>query len=102
MRDSPSKRFHLSMNPSIMFKEEMEHLDPNHDNAIVIYLRIINALVKRILVDTKSSIDILYYDSFLRIGLSTKNLQPISSILISFTRDSLTPLGMIYLYVTFG
>lgn len=57
-----------------MFKEEDKHPDPKHDNALVISLGITNALMKRILIDTRSSIDILYYDAFQKFSLSTKDL----------------------------
>lgn len=40
----------------------------------VISLKITNALVKRILIDIGSSIVILYYDAFQKVGLIVKDL----------------------------
>ena len=48
---------------------------------VVILLTIANHDVKRILVDNGSSVDILYYDAFIRMSLSTAQLQPVSTLL---------------------
>ncbi|URD96698.1 hypothetical protein MUK42_36665, partial [Musa troglodytarum] len=72
-----------------------------YDDALVISLRITNALVKNILINTRSSTNIHYHDTFQKIDLSAKNLQLISLNLIGFTRDSKTLLGTIDLYVIF-
>lgn len=83
MRDPPYKRFHPLEDSSIMFKEkEAEHHDPNHDDALVVSLKIINILVKRILVDMGSFTDILYDNDFLKIRLNVEDLHPISSMLL--------------------
>ncbi|RRT75213.1 hypothetical protein B296_00011427 [Ensete ventricosum] len=37
---------------------------PCHDDALVISIRIVNAYVKRVMIDTGSSTDILYFDAF--------------------------------------
>lgn len=86
----PPKRFYPFGDPPIVFKEKAEHLNPDHDDALVVSLKIVNTLVKKILVDIESSVDILYNDAVLKIGLNTKDLQPISSTLIGFLRDSIT------------
>lgn len=43
-----ANRFPRSGDPLVVFKdEEVEHLDPEHDNTLVVSLRIVNALVTR-------------------------------------------------------
>ena len=39
----------------IIFKEEeMKYFDPNHDDDLIVSMRMINVQVKRIMIDTKS------------------------------------------------
>nr|XP_009383128.1 PREDICTED: uncharacterized protein LOC103970940 [Musa acuminata subsp. malaccensis] len=73
-----------------------------HDDALVISARIANAQVRRIMVDTGSSADILYFDAFQKLGLSRDNMKPILSALTGFTGDSISPLGAITLPLTLG
>ncbi|XP_064995317.1 uncharacterized protein LOC135631507 [Musa acuminata AAA Group] len=73
-----------------------------HDDALVVSARIANAHVRRIMVDTGSSADILYYDAFQKLGLSRDNMKPISSALTGFTGDSISPLGVVTLPLTVG
>lgn len=40
-------------------KEEMEYLNPNRNNALVVSIKIINAQVKKVMIDIGSSTDIL-------------------------------------------
>lgn len=48
-----------------MFREEeAKHLDLEHDDVLVISLKIANALVKMILIDIGSLANILYYGAF--------------------------------------
>ncbi|XP_064950563.1 uncharacterized protein LOC135604834 [Musa acuminata AAA Group] len=46
-----------------------------HDDALVISARIANAQVRRIMVDTGSSADILYWDAFQKLGLVKENMK---------------------------
>ncbi|XP_065034299.1 uncharacterized protein LOC135680310 [Musa acuminata AAA Group] len=73
-----------------------------HDDALVISARIVNAQVRRIMVDTGSSADILYFDAFQKLGLPGDSMKPILSALTIFTGDSISPLGAITLPLTLG
>ncbi|RZR72585.1 hypothetical protein BHM03_00014759 [Ensete ventricosum] len=61
-----------------------------------------NAYVKRVMIDTGSSIDILYFDAFQKLGLTDKDLVTLTSSLIGFTGDFVSPLGATTIPVTFG
>ncbi|RRT62593.1 hypothetical protein B296_00012627 [Ensete ventricosum] len=77
-----------------------EYLD--HDDALVITARIANALVKRTMIDTGSSIDILYFDTYLKLGMTNQDLNSMTSILTWLSRDTITPAGIATLLMTFS
>ncbi|RWV84609.1 hypothetical protein GW17_00053664, partial [Ensete ventricosum] len=80
--------------------EDEEH--SSHDDALVISIRMANAYVKRVMIDTGSSADILYFDVFQRLGLTDLDLTPLTSTLTGFTGDSISPMGTTTIPVTFG
>ncbi|XP_065049462.1 uncharacterized protein LOC135679526 [Musa acuminata AAA Group] len=57
----------------------------HHDDALVISIQIANARVKRVMVDTGSSVDVLYLDAFKRLDLTKGDLTPLASALKGFT-----------------
>lgn len=52
------------------------------------------------MVDTKRSIDVLYLNTFQKLGLIEKDLTPMTSVLTEFTRDFITPLDTTTLPIT--
>ncbi|RRT55106.1 hypothetical protein B296_00048714 [Ensete ventricosum] len=80
--------------PKITFRFENEY--PGHDDALVISARIANTHVKHIMIDTGSSADILYFDAFQKLGITL-----MTSTLIGFTIDAITPVGITTLPMTF-
>ena len=61
-----------------------------------------NNNVHRILVDNGSSVDILYYQAFQKMGLKNSNLRPSPNLIYGFTKDSVTPMGVITLPMMVG
>ena len=61
-----------------------------------------NNNVHRILVNNESFVDILYYQAFQRMGLKVSGLKPSPNMIYGFTRDSVTPMGVISLPMTLG
>ncbi|RWW67831.1 hypothetical protein BHE74_00024676 [Ensete ventricosum] len=85
----------------ITFKSGGEEF-PCHDDALVISIRMANAYVKRVMIDTRSSTDILYFDAFQKLGLTDKDLVTLTSTLTGFTGDFVSPVGATAIIVTFG
>ncbi|RZS23396.1 hypothetical protein BHM03_00056307, partial [Ensete ventricosum] len=85
----------------VTFRSEGEE-HSSHDDALVISIRMANAYVKRVMINTGSSADILYFDAFQRLGLINLGLAPLTSTLTGFTGDSVSPLGATMIPVTFG
>lgn len=58
--------------------------------------------MKRVLIDTGSSADILYYDAFEKLGLDPEQLRPFKGTLADFTGEQVHVRGHITLKTTFG
>ncbi|RRT81431.1 hypothetical protein B296_00004563 [Ensete ventricosum] len=59
--------------PEITFKaSESEY--PDHDDTLVVSVRIANARIKRVMIDTRSFANVLYFDAFQKLGLTTADL----------------------------
>ena len=66
-----------------------------HDDAIVLSLKLNTHRVKRVLVDTGSSADILYLPAFLQMGYDVASLHKTHNPLVGFTGDTLHPEGIV-------
>ena len=71
-------------------------------DALVIKAMITNNNIQRMLVDNGSSVYILYFQAFERMGLKVSDLKPSPNPVYGFTRDSVIPLGVISLPMTLG
>lgn len=71
-----------------------------HNDALVTTIMVANYQVHRILVDNKSSVDILYMKIFGRMNIDKDKLRPIKTLLMSFEGESVIAEGAIQLPVT--
>ncbi|MCI42005.1 gag-pol polyprotein, partial [Trifolium medium] len=63
--------------PDISFTKEDGHdIMPHDDDPLVIQIQILNCDVKRVLIDSGSSADIMYWESFKAMQLSNEQLMP--------------------------
>ena len=69
---------------------------------VVVSLNVADYDVRRILVDSESSADILFYDAFSKISILDGRLGPISSPLVGYTGDAMPVEGIITLSVVAG
>jgi hypothetical protein len=72
------------------------------DDALVVSMVMANREVRRIFIDTGASSDILFYDAFLRMGLTDDMLTPVNTSVHGLGGPDLIPLGTVDLLVTAG
>ena len=81
---------------------DAKHFRFPHSDSLVVDIQMANMMVKRVLVDTGSSVNILYKSSLERMKLSVKDLEPCNQTIYGFFGEGLAPAGSIKLPVTTG
>ena len=82
--------------------EDAKRLHHPHDDAIVLTLMIANYKTRRMLVDNRSSIDILYYLAFQQMRIDKDFLLLANVPLIRFGGKKVLPIGTISLSFMVG
>ncbi|GAA0171857.1 hypothetical protein LIER_25796 [Lithospermum erythrorhizon] len=88
--------------PISFFDRELVGLELPQDDPLEISLIIANFVVARMLVNTGSLADILYLQTYDRLGLPWKHLKPVSTPLTGFIRQLVYPTGIAELDLTVG
>ena len=89
--------------PVIAFTEEdAEGLHLPHADPLVIHIQLGTKIVKRVLVDTGASVDILYMDAFEQLGMSLSMLRPYPGKLVTFSGEEIDVAGVFEMKVTLG
>ncbi|XP_031108658.1 uncharacterized protein LOC116013145 [Ipomoea triloba] len=88
--------------PILFTDEDLPRSQHPHRDALVIAMDIHGTVVRRVLVDTGSSVNILYLEVFERLGLQRNKLIPVKTPLAGFTGDSIESEGSIRLPVEIG
>ncbi|GAV88791.1 LOW QUALITY PROTEIN: hypothetical protein CFOL_v3_32212, partial [Cephalotus follicularis] len=73
-----------------------------HDDPVVVTLLMELFTMKRILIDSGSSADILYKHAFDQLRIPVNQLKPVKTPLVGFTGETIHPLGSINLSVVAG
>ncbi|GAV57534.1 hypothetical protein CFOL_v3_01071, partial [Cephalotus follicularis] len=73
-----------------------------HDDPVVVTLLVELFTMKRILLDSGSSTDILYKHAFDQLRIPADQLKPVKTPLVGFTSETIHPLGSINLSVVAG
>ncbi|XP_031096901.1 uncharacterized protein LOC116001150 [Ipomoea triloba] len=88
--------------PILFTDEDLPRGQSPHRDALVIALDVSGIVVRRVLVDTGSSVNVLYLDVFEKLGLDRDRLIPVKTPLVGFTGDSVESKGSIRLPVEIG
>ncbi|KAG5532133.1 hypothetical protein RHGRI_026670 [Rhododendron griersonianum] len=90
-------------NNAIVFTDEdLGEVQVPHNDALVITLRIGEYDIERILVDSGSCTEVLYYDAFKKLGLKQTDLEQSITPLVGFGASAVWPLGKVTLPVRAG
>lgn len=89
--------------PSVAFTiEDTKGIIYPHDDALVVFLHISNAMVHHILVDGGRTANILFMPTFEKMGLGRSCLKLVTYPVIGFIRTSVILEGTIWLLVRLG
>ncbi|CAA0828740.1 Unknown protein, partial [Striga hermonthica] len=90
--------------PVISFKaEDVEGVVLPHNDALVITAEVAGFDVKRVFIDTGSSIDVMFYDRFVHINKELNmELKPVTTALYGFNGGEVMPMGEVSLPVALG
>ncbi|KAH9768804.1 Uridine monophosphate kinase [Citrus sinensis] len=86
--------------PILFIEKEAEGISYPHDDALVITLKVATGKVARTLVDTSSSVDIIFKSALDQLLIESPKITPYATPLIGFAGDMIIPKGIITLPVT--
>ena len=91
------------LNAAITFSDsDLEGCQHPHDDPLVIRAVVANITIHRVLIDNRSSADIIFASAFDRMGIRKEKLEPVSTHLRGFSREKVLPQGSIQLVLTLG
>ncbi|XP_019173004.1 PREDICTED: uncharacterized protein LOC109168436 [Ipomoea nil] len=88
--------------PIVFTDKDLPTGETPHRDALVIAMDVNGVVVRRILVDTGSSVNVLYLETFFKMELSREQLIPVKTPLAGFMGDSVEAEGSITLPVEIG
>ncbi|KAL0378353.1 UNVERIFIED_CONTAM: hypothetical protein Sradi_3140800 [Sesamum radiatum] len=81
---------------------DLEKGVPPHNDALVISATVSNFWVKKVLVDTGSAADILFFAAFSQMGIGMDMLTKVNTPLVGFNGSVVEPMGEIALPISIG
>ena len=99
----PAVSKHPRLDTSITFSDsDLEGCQHPHDDPLVIRAVVANKTVHRVLVENRSSVDIIFASAFDKMHIGREKLDPINTHLRGFSMEKVLPLGSIQLVLTLG
>ncbi|KAL0340477.1 UNVERIFIED_CONTAM: hypothetical protein Sradi_4564500 [Sesamum radiatum] len=82
--------------------QDMDPMRNQNNDALIISATLANFLVKKVLVDSRSSADIIFYDAFVQLGIDNAQLRKVNTPLTGFSGEMIEPLGEVMLPLSLG
>ncbi|VFQ70919.1 unnamed protein product [Cuscuta campestris] len=98
----PPRRKHTRREPIVFTDRDLPPTGEDHNDPLVITMDINGVDVTRVLVDTGSSVNILYLETFQKLRLCRTQFEPLKTPLSGFTGDTIEAEGSIVLPVELG
>ncbi|KAJ8425251.1 LOW QUALITY PROTEIN: hypothetical protein Cgig2_015858 [Carnegiea gigantea] len=73
-----------------------------HNGPLVAQMKVANAIVQRILINTRSSVDIITWDCLKKLTYPRRDIVPLVHPILGFRGQEVNPTGMIRLLLHFG
>ncbi|KAL0287641.1 UNVERIFIED_CONTAM: hypothetical protein Scaly_2759200 [Sesamum calycinum] len=80
----------------------MDPMRNQNNDALVISATLANFLVKKVLVDSGSSADTIFYDAYVQLGIDNAQLRKVNTPLTSFSGEMIEALGEVMLPLSLG
>ena len=91
------------LDTSITFSDsDLEGCKHPHDDPMVIRAVVANKTIHRVLIDNRSSANIIFASAFDKMGIRREKLEPVSTHLRGFSGEKVLPVGLIQLVLTLG
>ena len=84
------------------FDLDLQGCQHPHDDPLVVRAVVANKTVHRVLVDNRSSADIIFASAFDKMGIGREKLDPVNMHMRGFSGEKVLPLGSIQLMLTLG
>ena len=91
------------LDTTITFSDsDMEGCQHPHDDPLVIRVVVANKTVHMVLIDNRSSTDIIFASAFDKMGIKREKLEPVNAHILGFSGEKALPLGSVQLVLTLG
>ncbi|KAH9659680.1 hypothetical protein KPL70_023952 [Citrus sinensis] len=97
-----AKRARVRQVPIMWTDEDEEEILYPHEDALVIKVTVLSKKFDRILIDTGSSVDVLFKSTLEEMGIADRKLEYTNTSLKGFGGEKLVPLGVVELPITIG
>ncbi|KAL0441205.1 UNVERIFIED_CONTAM: hypothetical protein Sradi_0059400 [Sesamum radiatum] len=83
-------------------EQDLDPMKNQNNDALVISATLSNFWVKKVLVDSGSSADIIFYDAYVQLGVDNAQLRKVNTPLTGFSGEMIEPLGEVTLPLSLG